>query len=72
MIGITEISKSTPFLNVSLYIQTILIVFKGYLLDGSGLKRLQSTELGMTEIIFGLKLALRVRFSFEVCETEMA
>ena len=57
---------------MSLYIQTILIVFKGYLLDGSGLKRLQSTELGMTEIIFGLKLALKVRFSFEVCETEIA
>lgn len=72
MMGMTSISKSTPFLKVSLYIQTIFIVLRGNLFDGSGLNLLQSTALGITDMSNGLKLALKVKFSFDVWETEMA
>jgi len=50
MAGIMSTNKSTPFLKVNRLMATILIVFKGYLFDGSGLNLLQSTALGMTEI----------------------
>jgi len=47
-------------------------VFRGYLLEGSGLNLLQSTALGITDISEGLKLALSVKFSFAVCDTDIA
>lgn len=50
MAGIMSTNKSTPFRKVNLLIATILIVFKGYRLEGSGLNLLQSTALGITEI----------------------
>ena len=46
--GITSTSRSTPFLSVNLQIETIFIVFLGFLSAGSGVKELTSTELGMT------------------------
>jgi hypothetical protein len=72
MTGITSIRKSVPFLKASLLMATMLIVFKGYLQEGSGIKRVQSTALGITLIISGFRKALRVRFSLEVWDTEIA
>ena len=46
--GIIITSRSTPFLNVSLHMLTMLIVFIGDRRDGFGVNLKVSTELGMT------------------------
>ena len=68
----TSIKRSTPFLNANLVIMTILIVFNGNRLVGSGMNLLQSTAFGITEIFFGSSDALRDRFSLLICETLIA
>lgn len=72
IVGTTSTNKSTPFLNVNLLITTILTVFNGYLLDGSGLNLLQSTALGITLIFLGSNDALMLKFSLLICDTDTA
>ena len=69
--AITSANRSIPFRKVSLEMATILIVFNGNLLEGSGLNRNVSTALGITEIRFGFNDALKDKFSLLAWETDI-
>jgi len=52
--------------------QTMLILFRGYLKLGFGENLLVSTAFGIVKQWYGLILALRVKLSLQAWETQMA